>query len=281
MVAITARTMADEIRRQQKLSTSITDLQAAISSGTKLTKSSQDPQAWVQISEIGRAQAQQWAWATNIAYAQSRSEKAETNLNDMSTLLTRAHELMVTAKNGTLDDANRAAISTELQGIRTSINDLLSEKDYLGVSIFDQGAATMIPVGKNYSVDAVPTQEALAQNINVKGTAMSLDDILSQAISAVSSGDTYTIGSAMDGTSAAGDHITLALTMQGVRSNRLDKASSRIDAVSLDLTNRRSKLEDTDLSTAIITLQSKITSLSAAQATYAQINQGTLFDYIK
>lgn len=281
MVAITARTMADEIRRQQKLSTSITDLQAAISSGTKLTKSSQDPQAWVQISEIGRAQAQQWAWATNIAYAQSRSEKAETNLNDMSTLLTRAHELMVTAKNGTLDDANRAAISTELQGIRTSINDLLSEKDYLGVSIFDQGAATMIPVGKNYSVDAVPTQEALAQNINVKGTAMSLDDILSQAISAVSSGDTYTIGSAMDGTSAAGDHITLALTMQGVRSNRLDKASSRIDAVSLDLTNRRSKLEDTDLSTAIITLLSKITSLSAAQATYAQINQGTLFDYIK
>ncbi|OYW83610.1 MAG: flagellin, partial [Sphingobium sp. 32-64-5] len=110
MVAITAQTMADEIRRQQKLATSITDLQAAISSGKQLTKSSQDPQAWVQISEIGRAQAQQSAWATNIAYAQSRAQKAETNLSDISALLTRAQELMVSAKTGTLDDANRAAI---------------------------------------------------------------------------------------------------------------------------------------------------------------------------
>lgn len=281
MVAITAQTMADEIRRQQKLATSITDLQAAISSGKQLTKSSQDPQAWVQISEIGRAQAQQSAWATNIAYAQSRAQKAETNLDSMSSLITRAQELMVTAKTGTLDETNRTAIATELEGIRTSISDLLSEKDYMGVSIFDQGSATMIPVGKNYSVDAVPTQESLSQGIDVDGTAMSLDDILAQAISAVNSGDTDAIGTSMDGMTAAGNHITLALTMQGVRADRLDKASSRIDSVSTDLAERRSTLEDTDLSTAIITLQSKMTSLEAAQATYAQINQQTLFDYIK
>lgn len=281
MVAITAQTMADEIRRQQKLANSITDLQAAISSGKQLTKSSQDPQAWVQISEIGRAQAQQSAWATNIAYAQSRAQKAETNLSDISSLLTRAQELMVTAKTGTLDDANRAAIATELEGIRTSIADLLSEKDYMGVSIFDEGAPTMIPVGKNYSIDAVPTRESLSQNIDVGGTPMSLDAILQQAITAVTTRDTAGLESSMTAVGAAGDHITLALTMQGVRSDRLEKASIRIDNVSMNLADRRSTLEETDLSTAIMTIQAKMLSLQAAQITYAQINQQTLFDLIR
>lgn len=280
MVAITAQTMADEIRRQHKLSTAITDLQASISSGTSLTKSSQDPQAWVQISEIGRAQAQQSAWATNVAYAQSRSAKADTNLSDMSTLLTRAHELMVSASSSTLDDANRAAIAAELQGIRTSINDLVTEKDYLGVSVFDQGASTMIPVGKNYSVEAVPTQESLSQGIDVNGTATSLDQILSDAITAVTSTNSADRDASLTALEAAGDHITLARTLQGVRGDRLDKASSRIDSVSLDLTERRSTLEDTDLTSAIATLQSKMVSLQAAQATYAKINQTTLFDLI-
>jgi len=282
MVAITAQTMADEIRRQQKLATSITDLQAAISSGKTLVKSSQDPQAWVQISEIGRAQAQQSAWATNIAYAQSRAQKAETNLKDISSLMTRAQELMVTAKTDTMDATNRTAIASELEGIRVSIADLLAEKDYLGVPIFDQGAPTMIPVGKNYSVDAVPTQESLSQGISVNGGApQSLDSILQQAITAVSTSDADGLATSMTAMSAAGDHITLALTLQGVRSDRLEKASTRIDSVSLDLSERRSTLEDTDLSTAIMTLQSKMVSLQAAQITYSQINRQTLFDLIK
>jgi len=281
MVAITAQTMADEIRRQQKLATSITDLQAAISSGKMLTKSSQDPQAWVQISEIGRAQAQQSAWATNIAYAQSRAQKAETNLSDISSLMTRAQELMVTAKTGTLDETNRVAIASELEGIRVSIADLLTEKDYLGVPIFDQGAPTMIPVGKNYAVDAVATQESLSQGITVNGAPQSLDSILQQAITAVNSGDADALADAMTAVTAGGDHITLALTLQGVRSDRLEKASTRIDSVSLDLAERRSTLEDTDLSTAIMTLQSKMVSLQAAQITYSQINQQTLFDLIR
>ena len=281
MVAITAQTMADEIRRQQKLSTSITDLQAAISSGKKLTKSSQDPQAWVQISEIGRAQAQQGAWETNIAYGVARAQKADTNLRDMSTLMTRAQELMVSARNATLNDASRTAIATELEGIRTNYNDLMNEKDYMGVPVFDVGSATKIPVGKNYSVEAVPTQESLSQNIDVNGTPMTMDAILQNAVAAVTSGNVANMTTAATAVTAAADHVTLAQTMQGVRADRLDKASERLKSVDLDLAERRSTLEDTDLSEAIMSQQQKSVSLQAAQVTYAKINQQTLFDLIR
>ncbi|TNE41120.1 MAG: flagellin [Sphingomonadales bacterium] len=281
MVAITAQTMADEIRRQQKLSSGIADLQASISSGKQLTKSSQNPQNWVQISEIGRAQAQQAAWSANVTYAQSRAQKAETNMNDITTLMTRAQELIISANNTTLDDANRAAIAAEMEGIRETVTDLLNEKDYLGVPVFDQGEATMIPVGKNYSVAAVPTQESLAEGIDVNGTPMSLDQILSDAIAAVTSPNSADRDATITALEAASDHVTLARTLQGVRADRLDKAQERIDTVSLGLSERRSALEDTDLTSAIAMIQSKLVSLQAAQATYAKISQQSLFDLIR
>jgi len=281
MVAITAQTMADEIRRQQKLSSGIADLQASISSGKQLTKSSQNPQNWVQISEIGRAQAQQAAWSANVTYAQSRAQKAETNMNDITTLMTRAQELIISANNTTLDDANRAAIAAEMEGIRETVADLLSEKDYLGVPVFDQSEATMIPVGKNYSVAAVPTQESLSEDIDVNGTPMSLDQILSDAIAAVTSTNSADRDASITALEAASDHVTLARTLQGVRADRLDKAQERIDTVSLGLSERRSALEDTDLTSAIAMIQSKLVSLQAAQATYAKISQQSLFDLIR
>lgn len=69
MVAITYQAMTDEIRRQQLLAQSISADQAAVSSSKRITQPSQDPQAWVQISDIGRAQSQNSAWADNISYA--------------------------------------------------------------------------------------------------------------------------------------------------------------------------------------------------------------------
>ena len=57
MVGITNKIMLAEMRRQQKLSQSIVDGQTAISTGITLNKPSDNALAWVQVSDIGRAQA--------------------------------------------------------------------------------------------------------------------------------------------------------------------------------------------------------------------------------
>ena len=100
MVAITQNSLSDEIRRQQKLARAIAADQAAISSGNRFATPSQDPQAWVQISEIGRAQAEQGAWAANVAYGKTRATKADSNLDEMGNLISRARELIISAANG-------------------------------------------------------------------------------------------------------------------------------------------------------------------------------------
>src|SRR5690606_19192203 len=109
MVGITNKTLTAEIRRQQQLSQSIIAGQAAISSGVTLTKPSDNALAWVQVSDIGRAQAQQAAWQANVGYGATRASNAESNLDEINNLLVRAQDLVISARNGSLNDTSRGA----------------------------------------------------------------------------------------------------------------------------------------------------------------------------
>lgn len=280
MVAITAQTMTDEIRRQQQLARSIAADQAAVSSGKKLLAPSQDPQAWVQVSELGRAQAQQAAWKSNINYGQSRAAKAESNLTELNNLFTRARELLVTASTSAIDGPGRAAVLADLEGIRASMNELLNERDYQGLPVFDDGMAIAVPVSRGINLDVVGTRQSISEGVNVNGVQRSLDDILGIAITAVGSGSEADRSSALAGLEKGLDHIIIAQSVQGIRSEKLDIAAERLTDVDLTLAERRSALEDTNLTETLTALQSKLLTLEAAQAAFARINRQTLFDLI-
>lgn len=280
MVAITQQTLADEVRRMQKLSRSIAADQTAISSGKKLTLPSQDPQTWVQVSELGRAQAQQAAWSSNVAYAQTRAAKAESNLGELNNLFTRAKELMITASTTTLDDSGKAAVSKELEGIRASVSELLNETDYQGTPVFDDTNSILVPLARGINVEAVGTRQSISSGVDVGGTPMTLDQILGNAIAAVNGGTSAEQADAQNAMSTALDHVILQQSVQGVRGDRLEAAELRLEDTDLTLAERRSGLEDTDLTETLAGLQSKLVTLEAAQSAFARINQRSLFDLI-
>lgn len=281
MVAITYQTMADEIRRQQRLSQAITEDQAAVSTGKKIRVASQDPRAWVQISEIGRAQAQHAAWADNISYGSARAQKAESSLEEMNTLFSRARELMVTASTSTLDAAGQAAVVAEIQAIRGSMTELLTEKDYLGIPVFDDNVAIKVPVSRGLAFDVVGTRQSIESGIDVGGVARTLDDILAEAEAAAVSGVAIDHQNSLTSLDAGLNHIILAQSVQGIRGDRLDAVEQRVADTQLDLSEQRSSLEDTDLTETIARIQARLLSLEAAQAAFARINRQTLFDLIR
>ncbi|MBZ9649484.1 MULTISPECIES: flagellin [Sphingomonadaceae] len=280
MVGITNKIMLAEIRRQQKLSQDLVDGQTAISTGVTLNKPSDNALAWVQVSDIGRAQAQQAAWQTNISYGTARSGNAEANLSEVDNLLTRAQELVTSARNGSLNETNRAAIVEEMSTIRTTITELLNQKDYQGVSVFDDGQSVLVPVSKGLNLAVVGTRQEVSEGIDVNGTPMSIDDILGQSIAAIQSGDDTAIASSLEGVKSAQGHITVEQAKQGVRSDRLEVVGTRLTNIGLDLTERRAGLESTDLQEVIANVKAQLLQLDAAQSTYARINQKTLFDLI-
>lgn len=280
MVSLSFQTMSAEVRRQQQLTQSIADDQAMVSSGKKITVSSQDPQVWVQISELGRAQAQNSAWTDNISYGQARAGKAEDNLQQINTLFGRARELIVTASNSTLDVSGKAAITAELESIRASISDLLTQTDYNGVPIFDDTISTKIPVSQGLQLDVVGTRQSVSTGVDVNGTPRTLDDILAEAINATTTGLSTDLGNSLKSLDAGLNHVIQQQSVQGIRGDRLDAVQEQIGNAALDLTDRRSALEDTNLTEVIARVQAKLLSLEAAQASFARINRQSLFDLI-
>ncbi|HKT76347.1 MAG TPA: flagellin [Sphingobium sp.] len=281
MVGITNKTLIAEIRRQQQLSQGIVEGQTAISTGITLTKPSDNALAWVQVSEVGKAQAQQTAWQANVTYGSSRAANAEANLDQINTLLVRAQELVTSARNGSLNDSNRTAIVEEMKTIRTTVGSLLTQTDYQGVPVFDDTQSVLVPVSRGLNLAVVGTRQDVSQGIDVGGTPMSLDDILGQSLTALQTGADADLVAALGGIRAGQSHIVIEQAKQGVRGDRLDTIGTRLTSVDLDLSERRQGLESTDLSQVISSVKSKLLQLDAAQSAFARINQQTLFDLIK
>ncbi|HJT40785.1 MAG TPA: flagellin [Sphingobium sp.] len=281
MVGITNKTLIAEIRRQQQLSQGIVEGQTAISTGVTLTKPSDNSLAWVQVSEIGKAQAQQSAWQTNVSYGSTRAANAEANLEQINTLLVRAQELVTSARNGALNDSGRAAIVEEMKTIRTTVGSLLTQEDYQGVPVFDDTQSTLVPVSRGLNLAVVGTRQEVSEGIDVNGTPMSLDDILSGSITALESGTDADLVTALGSIRTGQAHIVVEQARQGVRGDRLDVIGNRLTTVDLDLTERRQGLESTDLADVISSVKAKLLQLEAAQSAFARINQQTLFDLIR
>lgn len=281
MVGITNKILLAEIRRQQQLSQGIVDGQTAISTGKTLTRPSENALAWVQVSDIGRAQAQQAAWQSNVSTGTARAATAEANLQEMNTLLTRAQELLTAARNGALNDASKTAIVEEMKTIRTTIDSLLNQKDYNGVPTFDDGQSVLVPVSRGLNLAVVGTRQEVSEGIDVGGTPMTLDAILGQSITALQGGVDADVVTALDAVKAAQNHVVLEQTKQGVRGDRLDVIGTRLTDIDIDLKERRADLESTDLTEVISSVSAKLLQLEAAQSAFARINQQTLFDLIK
>lgn len=277
MVYITNKSIQAEILRQQRSSSAVATEQTKIATGKKLTKASDSPQDWVQISEVGRQQSMTTSWLSNVAYAQSRAAQASTNLSDIDNLMTNASELMIRSTAYEAGSAGAEAIALSLEGILASITDLLNTKDYQGTPVFDDTTTVNVPVSEGQAVEAVPTRQSISDN--VVGTK-SLADVLTDAITAVRSGASADRTTALGEVQAAGTHVTVKQSEQGIRGERLDQIETRLTANKLELAERRSGLEDTDLTESVITMQNHLTTLEASQAAFIRVSQKTLFDYL-
>ncbi|CAN5322521.1 N/A [soil metagenome] len=286
MVFITNQSVNAEIKRQQGLSQDIARYQQQISTGVKFDKPSDNPQDWIQISAVGKQQSLNQAWQDNLTYAQSRAAQAETSLTDVNNLITRVTELLVSATSQAANSPGSQSVALELQGVRDTIRTILNQTDYQGTPTFDDGTTNAIPIGKGLAVESVGTRQSIEDGIVIDATTTpattkTIYQVLDDAIAAVQAGDGDQIGLSLDDARKALDHVIVAGTKQGVRAQRLDNEVVRLDDARLTLTERRSNLEDTDLTEAIAKVQAKLVSLQAAQATFAKINQQSLFSLLR
>lgn len=278
MVFITSQSLSAEILRQQNMAKQIATEQGKISTGHKLNQSSDNPQDWVQISLLGRQQSVTSAWQDNLTFAQSRAAKAEANLSDINNLMSRVTSQLVQSSSTADGSPGREAIAQELEGIRQTISELLNQTDYQGQPVFDDTNTIDVPVGAGLSVQSVGTRQSISDNAV---GSRSIDQVLADAIAAVRTGTEADRSAALGDARKALDHVIVAQSVQGVRTQRLEDIGERLNDQQLNLKERRSTLEDTDLTETITKLQQKLTTLEAAQSLFARISRQSLFDLIR
>lgn len=280
-----------------KLTAQADTLQTQISTGKKLAAPSDDSVAYQRLRGLDQATADDAAASANLTLASGLLAQADSALDGIGEQLQRASELAVRANNGTLSDANRKVIGTELAAIADAMVGLANTLDTRGQPLFgdaDGGAAVTKGVDGKYTLaskapPAVPigggqqvqTSET-AQRIFSFGDTNTLAAIAELAAALQSGEPLGDAGStAIDDLASGLDQLSAVRASLGARATRVDVESARLRDVAVDREDVRSGMEDTDLTTAITELQKTMTVLSATQASFSKLSNLSLFDYLR
>jgi flagellar hook-associated protein 3 FlgL len=285
MISGTRYRLDQEIGRQLALSRDIAKAQTQLSTQKRIQSPSEDPVAAARISAIGRAQANEAAWKSNLDLAASLADRADTALAAVGTAFARATELMTQGATGTLSDQDRATIALELRSIADELNALKGGKDARGNALFMAGYSLRIPVQSGGQLIAVGTREDVFESVATAGGPKDLAAIVADAATALEITNPVTrkaaVATSVDEVAAAVTHVATQRGEQGALANRVDQLLERQADTGLQLTEERSGLEDTDVQAVIARLSSQQLSLQAAQAVFARINENTLFDILR
>lgn len=116
---------------------SLAKLQNQMALGLRVTSPADDPIAFVHIQELQRSQSESEQFAKNSTLAKNRLSLEEQAFVDMSSAMGRVRELVVSAGNtGTLSDADRESIATELAQRLDEIQDIANRQDGNGEYLF-------------------------------------------------------------------------------------------------------------------------------------------------
>lgn len=139
------------------------DIYSRLSAGQKLLTPSDDPSGASQAILYQNALANMQQFDTARIYAKNALELEDNTLTSFGNILTKSlSEKIVAAGNGTLSDADRQAVATELQGIRDNMLDLANTKNSNGRYIFagyDTGTAPFDKDGTYVGGDTPITQK--------------------------------------------------------------------------------------------------------------------------
>lgn len=277
-------------------------LQSQLSSGARLTRSSDDPIAASKLRTLARAESLSKIDDTNAIRASSDLQLTDTALGSFADYITRIREIAIAAGNGTLTDGQRVGYGTELEQLHGNLVALANTRDSAGHSLF--GGAT---AGNAYTLDgsgnAVYVGSATAGelelgdgqsvargltgpeflNFSVGGTPTDLLAVvkdLGNALSGLGGDPATTALGARDALNTALDTVTTSQTIIGSRLSWIDMTTDRRVNLGELRANEQKDVGAADEAETIIRMQQVLTALEASQASFAKLSALSLFNAV-
>ena len=125
-----------QIRQFSSLNADIQKLQDKISSGKNITVASDDPIGSVNLSGYKTVKQQIDQYVRNVNSSKTRLSLVDTNLQNLSTIMIRANELLIQASSDVLGRSDREAIAIEIDEMKEELMSLANQQDSNGSFIF-------------------------------------------------------------------------------------------------------------------------------------------------
>lgn len=263
-----------------------------ISTGLRVESPSDDPAATRSILRTNGALSANTQFARNISRAQSFVRAEEVVLDQLGDVLTRSRELALGQAGSTANADTRQAAAREVEGILSFVADLGNSR--LGGRYLFGGTASStppFPPGTTppppLPTGGTPIEIGPGRTVapNVSASEIFEDTGVLAALEALAEGlrsnDPDTIRQAEGALNQAFAQVQILNGEVGSRANRLELAQSRIDDLSLNLTEYRSDLQDVEFEEAVSRLAMSQTAYQAALAATARILGVNLTDYLR
>jgi flagellin len=228
-----------------------------LSSGLRINKAADDA-AGLGISEKMRGQINGLAQAQrNIQDGVSMVQTAEGNLDEVHSILQRVRELAVEYKNGSLSQAGKDAIQSEINQLASEVDRIGTSAQFNGISLLDGTAggsgAVTFQVGANDSDTLSISFPSLSTKlgtswVNLQTATLSDIDNAIDAVTDIRSGF-------------------------GATQNRLEHALSVTAVYQENLTSAESRIRDVDMADEMVELTKNQILQQAGTAMLAQANQ--------
>ena len=199
----------------------------------------------------------------------SLAQTAEGALGELTNMVQRVRELAVQSASGTYGDTDRDNMQKEVDQLAAQIDSVMKNTKFNGVEVFDDGTANAgaartvnIQASADSGQQIALTIDALDVSTMHDGTnVVASVDTASDAATTITNSDTLL-------TAISGARATL-----GAGQSRLESAVNGLNSNITNLSDARSRIEDTDYSAETTALAKSQILSQASSAMLAQANQ--------
>jgi flagellar hook-associated protein 3 FlgL len=296
---------AAAVARMGSLSSAVDTLQGQIATGKRIGAPADDPVAFTRAAVQRRADIASGATQRGMDAASSRLNATDIALEGITNLVQRARELALQGSNGTLADADRGILATEVGELLDQFKGLAESRGSDGERLFGgatadkpaygldangvmvwQGAgpAPAVAVGGALVASGIEGPQAFGANDAATGAQDLFATLTSLAASLQQPDKTLREAGMVATLDQLDGHVTRLATARataGARLARLETEGERIAKSSLATQSDLSKLESLDMAEAIAHLQRLMTVLQAAQGSFVAVTKLSLWDQLR
>ncbi len=273
--------------------------QQQVAADRRILTPSDDPIAAARALELTQSQSLNTQYGTNRGYAKDSLAMVDSTLSIVTDLLQEAKTAAISASNITLGDSERASIATSLQTSLGLLVGLANTRDGQGNYLFS-GFQTSTPpfvqtaAGVQYQGDQgqrlIQVDATRQMAISSPGQSVfqgggqdmfeTLNDLILQLNTPGTTGLSAALSTANSDFEAALGNVSTVRASVGTRMKELDSLDNAGSSKNLQYSQTLSTLQDLDYTKALTDLSRQQTTLEAAQKSFMQTSNLSLFKYL-